>query len=1619
MIVSRRLASLPLLLAGLAPLAWMPRALRPHAGPGALPSARPASFLHAVSFALLALVGALLWSAPAEAQTATVLISNTGQTTNTGSYPLTDTFPKLAQAFTTGTNGTGYTVDSVGIDFLSISDTSTAGDDLQVTLNDVATDGAPGAVLCTLSYPATFAGSGLHAFSAPTTGTEWPTLAARTTYFIVVDRVQVSAGSTINLSGTDSTKEDTGGAAGWSISDSRYLFASGSWTESPLIATHQVEVRGALVPLLLIKNTGQTANTGAYQLTDTFPKLAQAFTTGTNGTGYTVDSVGIDFLSISDTSTAGADLRVTLNDVATGGAPGAVLCTLSYPASFFASGVHTFDAPATDPCPTLAASTTYFAVIERVTVTADVISLEVTTSTKEDTGGAAGWSIGDDRHYYFNGSWFTSFTQTVQAHLIVVNGKLANRPATGLPTVLASAEGAGILLASPLGIDDPDGFEDARYSLHNSNVGFSYQWVRVDGDTETEVGTDSARYQRVDADIGKLIKVRVSFTDDEGFRETLTSQPFGPVAKPADPSLPPSTLVSNTGQSAAATATITKQHATCFELGAHGQGYALSSVSIELAAVPSRLTVSLWMAQQMSGTSGTIRPTYKLFDFENPPSFKVGLNKFTAPAGAFAYQNVDHFIVLSGFGSSLSIKETTSDDEDPGGEMGAILFNDASVRALSSTGRWTEQEDDNSNVIVEAPTSRASMLRLALEGSRRASGILASNYAQTGDAQEIVSLGDAFGMPISLGAADRYLIRGFSWLADSTRTNPRPSLSNPFDLRSGFTLATANLGGQQLITSTGTKLFSLTPTRYGPGINVWTAPQGATVAGSSSYLVYEKHDTRPFGTILSRVFTTTSDDDDTPTAPGVSLSDAVDDLAGRPLMAFLGEPLVAMVQNLGQTDNSYVSVGAPGLQVLSQGFTTGSDAFGYRLQGIGINIEGSDNVNGDAQLPGGPTSVSVAVHADSNGKPGAKLFDPVSPTEFGAGHSFFEAPPGTNLTPNTSYVMVWSHKRGHWHRLVRTTGNGEDSGARPGASAADAYYRGVNVGSLSVDSGGNALEIAVYTVVNEKVPFVPGGHPVTQSWLHIPDGAYAGYQFRLLYVTHRGRLPTSGNIEEYNAWVQWEAEQKYNDPTIRAVASEFKAVVCTAADDARTNTGMAGIGVPIHWLDGGWQDRLTLIANSYSVFYGPKWVNNEYGAYVTGNSAHFEDHAMVWTGCDASGVAHPSFPMGAISAMDMVAVGTPRGRSLKTREEDEDPNFAPLGAVDVAVGYAYYKFFVVIDGEKEERLLPLYAISPIFTVVGSVPAEPQNVTGTASGGQVTLRWDPPEHDGGHDITGYKVYWRNPSNGYTWEILQHEVTEKDANDMDVVVTRDVELDADTTTWTDIDDRSRIYGVAAVNQLGQSGRARFVCAVENGCRPPPTPVVKISSDSPLVPSGLRSGDRFRLIFLSSTKRNAESTNIADYNKFVQDLAAAGHADIRAHSAGFRAVACTEAVDARDNSGTSGIGLGIHWLGGAKAVDNYVDFYDGSWDEEVTVRDESGAAVTIPFASSTGIAWTGCEPDGTEGKDNIGSLALGKTQPGVGQLNNSSSVHFGPLNQNGGTKGNATLHHLYGLSYIFEVR
>ena len=90
-----------------------------------------------------------------------------------------------------------------------------------------------------------------------------------------------------------------------------------------------------------------------------------------------------------------------------------------------------------------------------------------------------------------------------------------NSPATGAPTISGTTQVGEALTADTSGIGDADGL---------TNVSYSHQWIRNDGSSDTSItdATDST-YTLVDADEGKTIKVRVSFTDDDGYAESLTS----------------------------------------------------------------------------------------------------------------------------------------------------------------------------------------------------------------------------------------------------------------------------------------------------------------------------------------------------------------------------------------------------------------------------------------------------------------------------------------------------------------------------------------------------------------------------------------------------------------------------------------------------------------------------------------------------------------------------------------------------------------------------------------------------------------------------------------------------------------------------------------------------------------------------------------------------------------------------------------------------------------------------------------------------------------------------------------------------------------------------------------
>ena len=191
--------------------------------------------------------------------------------------------------------------------------------------------------------------------------------------------------------------------------------------------------------------------------------------------------------------------------------------------------------------------------------------------------------------------------------------------------------------------------------------------------------------------------------------------------------------------------------------------------------------------------------------------------------------------------------------------------------------------------------------------------------------------------------------------------------------------------------------------------------------------------------------------------------------------------------------------------------------------------------------------------------------------------------------------------------------------------------------------------------------------------------------------------------------------------------------------------------------------------------------------------------------------------------------------------------------------------------------------------------------------------------------------------------------------------------------------------------------------------------------LVPTGLNVGDKFRLLFLSSTTRNASSTGIGAYNTFIQDLANAGHTDIQQYGDEFKVVGCTRSSEAPANTRTlyttSDKGVPIYWLNGAKAADDYEDFYDGSWDEEANDKNESGT--DGPDTSQpANRPWTGCDHDGTRKRSGLlDDDYLGDSISTVVGRPNASGSGNGPLS--GDTSyPTANTRPMYGLSEIFQV-
>ena len=103
-----------------------------------------------------------------------------------------------------------------------------------------------------------------------------------------------------------------------------------------------------------------------------------------------------------------------------------------------------------------------------------------------------------------------------------IERQISNSPATGAPSVTGTAQVGDTLTADTSSISDDDGL---------TNVSYQYQWLRNDGNSDSEIaGATDSTYALADDDEGNTVKVRVSFTDDAGTDESLTSPATATVA---------------------------------------------------------------------------------------------------------------------------------------------------------------------------------------------------------------------------------------------------------------------------------------------------------------------------------------------------------------------------------------------------------------------------------------------------------------------------------------------------------------------------------------------------------------------------------------------------------------------------------------------------------------------------------------------------------------------------------------------------------------------------------------------------------------------------------------------------------------------------------------------------------------------------------------------------------------------------------------------------------------------------------------------------------------------------------------------------------------------------------
>ena len=610
-------------------------------------------------------------------------------------------------------------------------------------------------------------------------------------------------------------------------------------------------------------------------------------------------------------------------------------------------------------------------------------------------------------------------------------------------------------------------------------------------------------------------------------------------------------------------------------------------------------------------------------------------------------------------------------------------------------------------------------------------------------------------------------------------------------------------------------------------------------------------------------------------------------------------------------------------------------------------------------------------------------------------------------------------------------------------------------------SPGGTQDTATVILLN-----IPATVEVPADWDLIPSGVDTGGRFRLLFVTSDRRNAASSNIAVYNSFVRAAAAGGHDD--IQAYSDHFAVLGSTGAVDARNNTGTHGGGVPIYWLNG------PRAANNYRDFYDDSWDHVDPVRFESGATGHLTDDSItnrVWTGTGSDGLragngsntlgsSRPEFgsPGQFGYAGNVIAGATANpdyqgflyGLSFVFQvAPSDDADLSDLtvngaSVPDVAacttgcthtVGNATARVTVVAVKSNDNAQVAYSTTDADNGTAGhqmdlEVGNNEVTITVTAQDGVATqtytltivrtaleVEFAAASYTAAEGAGAVTVTVNLSTDPERTVALPISVTPNGAGGGDYTLS--------TTSLTfNSGDTSAAFTVTAVDDEVLDGDVESLTL---GLETLPdgwsagtqntTTVSLFDNEIPItsrvVPFGTAIGGAFRLLFVTSGQRDATSSDIADYNAFVQAAAAAGHADIQDYSGQFRALASTATVDAIDNTATNYTsddrGVVIWWLTGSlDAADSYMDFYDGSWDFRDPGRDENGDSVDFE-QNASGRVWTGTMSDGTASSHPLGSSVPHYGEPAYG---------VGKELFSGGSRPATNAYRLYGLSFVLHA-